>query len=362
MKKKKVVCLVQLPPPVHGAAIMNQRVVLALENSVCFDSTALKLNYATSFHEMHAPVFKKLFYALSLLLSLLKVYIFCRPAITYIAFSPFGLGFYRDFFFVVLARCFSSRPFLHLHGTGLSNNRSKFKTTLLRWMFSKSKLLLISSSLYRDVEQYTTQLRTVVINNCVDDPGEQVRTRPQTVRILYLANLDERKGVKVAISVFSKLRALGYSAKLTIAGADTALLSAVALEEFIRNKYPHLISEISIYGPAYGADKNALFVGSDIFLYPSMHDAAPLVVLEALSYGLPVICSAQGALSEMVTNGESGFVSEGLSTDEYAANVALCIENLDAYSSAARRSYLDRFSPLSFEDKVEHIFLCCEDG
>ena len=357
MKTLRTIALIQLPPPTHGASTINHRVDSILYNSKKIENKSFKLNYAKNFEEMHSSPLIKLNYTASILRSVIFEYIQNRPKITYIAFSPFGFGFYRDIFFVALARLFSSKPYLHLHGTGLSIKKSKPRSLLLKWMFKHSKLILISPSLYKDVAEFAPRSNIEIIENCVEDPGEHKKERTEIIKILYLANLDERKGVKTAISAFSKIKENHSKARLIIAGSDTSLLTKKALQAFINSQYPEIKQDIHLFGPAYGEDKKQLLMTADIFLYPSQHDAAPLVVLEALSYGIPVICSSQGALPDMINHGENGFISYSNTTTDYSRFFSACAENIERFSEAARRTYLAKYSPTIFEERIKTLFL-----
>lgn len=357
MKTSRIISLIQLPPPIHGAAAINTRVNSILCNSKQANNKTFRLNYAKNFDEMHSSAFKKTKYTIDLMQSIFLEYLKNRPQITYIAFSPFGFGFYRDLVFVALARLFSSKPYLHLHGTGLSTKKSKARSFLLRWMFKNSRLILISPSLYQDVEKFAPRSNVAIIENCVEDPGTHKKERSDIIKILYLANLDERKGVKTAISAFSKIKEQYSRAQLIIAGSDTSLLTKQALQELINSKYPEIKQDINLFGPAYGEEKNKLFMTADIFLYPSQHDAAPLVVLEALSYGMPVICSSQGALPDMIKHGENGFISYSNSITDYSSFFRACVDNIERLSAAARKTYLEKYSPPIFEKKIQDLFL-----
>lgn len=354
----KVLFLVQLPPPIHGAALINQRVCDIAEGSGELKNTIYRLNYAQNFEQMHAPARTKLAYTIRLFMSVIAGFIKKKPAITYLAFSPFGAGFYRDLFLVGLALTFRSRPYLHLHGTGLSKNSSAIKALVLKWMLSKSTLIVISESLLADLSQYLGKGKVVTVDNCVDDPGPVVRDQNKdVVRVLYLANLDERKGVKIAIEAFSRLIVPGKRFELLVAGSDTARLSKEKLQSFIDEKFPQLKSCISLLGPVYGEEKADFFKSGDLFLYPSQHDAAPLVVLEALSYGLPVISSNQGALPDMIQDGVNGYVSKTSNPSEYAELMLSCQADLDKLSKQARDTYLFKYTPEIFEQKILDLFL-----
>ncbi|MBI4722301.1 MAG: glycosyltransferase family 4 protein [Candidatus Stahlbacteria bacterium] len=68
-----------------------------------------------------------------------------------------------------------------------------------------------------------------------------------------------------------------------------------------------------------GIDKNVVFIGksnnvpsilgaSDIFVLPSLWEGFPLVILEAMAAGLPIVATRVGGIPEMITSGEEGFL------------------------------------------------------
>ena len=60
-----------------------------------------------------------------------------------------------------------------------------------------------------------------------------------------------------------------------------------------------------------------------MFILPSSQDSSPMVILEAVSFGLPIIASRVYAVPEMVIDGRNGFlIAPGFDyfTDEFIAN------------------------------------------
>ena len=56
-----------------------------------------------------------------------------------------------------------------------------------------------------------------------------------------------------------------------------------------------------------GDQKRTLFESSDLFVFPGVQqEGQPLVVIEAMGAGLPVVFTDRGCLRDTVINGESG--------------------------------------------------------
>ncbi len=94
--------------------------------------------------------------------------------------------------------------------------------------------------------------------------------------------------------------------------------------------------------PVPDVPKNVFFQGSlphaerynrlaDIFMLPSNYEGLPMVILEAMSYGKPVVASDVGGIREAVEDGETGYVSENRA-DVFAAKIKNILEHPDIYS------------------------------
>ena len=86
----------------------------------------------------------------------------------------------------------------------------------------------------------------------------------------------------------------------------------------------------------------------DALIVPSIYDVHPLVAVEAMACGLPVIASAVGGLAETVVDGTTGFLVPPRRSDELASaiNRLLASEALRrSMGVAARQRALEQFSP-----------------
>lgn len=71
---------------------------------------------------------------------------------------------------------------------------------------------------------------------------------------------------------------------------------------------------------------------ADLFILPSNYEGFPMVILEAMSFGKPVVASNVGGISEIVENGKNGYVVEN-TPQAFAEKISYMLENEDAYHS-----------------------------
>jgi L-malate glycosyltransferase len=65
-------------------------------------------------------------------------------------------------------------------------------------------------------------------------------------------------------------------------------------------------------------DTSSFYRGIDIYLNTSLHEGISMSVLEAMSYGLPVIAPKVGGFTEIIDDGEQGFLIEGRYPEKFA--------------------------------------------
>lgn len=94
------------------------------------------------------------------------------------------------------------------------------------------------------------------------------------------------------------------------------------------------------------------YAASDIFLFPSMYDNAPIVVREAAAMGTPSILPIGCTASEVIENGRNGFLTER-SASAYAREIARLADDQKALSEAS--SGARRTLARSWTDVVEEV-------
>ncbi len=97
----------------------------------------------------------------------------------------------------------------------------------------------------------------------------------------------------------------------------------------------------------------------DIFLYTSLADNCPLVVLEALSCGLPIVSFATGGVPELVRSGVDGWVVEYKNAAQSAAGVENLIADpavRSAFAQNARRRAVEQFEHSIVVEQYQKLY------
>lgn len=131
------------------------------------------------------------------------------------------------------------------------------------------------------------------------------RSPGEPLRVLFAGRLLGWKGVHLALRGVAKAAAAGADVHFTVVGSgpyrDTLhrLADELGLETQRLQWREHMPQ----------AELFALYAASHCFLFPSLHDSSGNVVLEAQSYGLPVICLDRGGPATLVGPGTARVVS-----------------------------------------------------
>ena len=106
--------------------------------------------------------------------------------------------------------------------------------------------------------------------------------------LLYFSRIAPIKGLDMLIDAWNDLKIFHKDWHLLIVGPDTQGYAKV-LEEMVASKVTD--ASVSIHGPLYGSEKNSLLKSVDLFVLPTRSENFSIAVQEALSAGIPVVCT-----------------------------------------------------------------------
>lgn len=184
--------------------------------------------------------------------------------------------------------------------------------------------------------------RLVVKSGCVSVRREEDATeiKPDELVLLHASNFRKVKRVPQLIEIMRKVVDHHPNTRLVIVGDGPARTEVERkIEELDLCHNVHLLGIRS--------NMNQIMSAADIFLQNSTMEGMPLVLLEAMSSGVPVVTTPAGGIPELVRKGKDGMVTEGFEQEEYANTIIQLVADRslrEKMGKAARKRVEEDFS------------------
>lgn len=222
-------------------------------------------------------------------------------------------SFWRKVQLIKLAKNLGRKVVLHVHASRFKDfyNESDRKDWILRNL-KKADVLIVLSRSWKEwfAGIGVPEEKIVVLHNITEYPqikdGKQSIDSGRPVRFLFMGEIGERKGV------FDILRGM--------ANCDTDLKGKMELRiggNKHEEKLKQLIADnnlgdiVKFEGWVGGDKKIELLNWADVFILPSHNEGLPISILEAMSYGKPIISTPVGGIPEVVSEKNGILVTPG---------------------------------------------------
>lgn len=166
--------------------------------------------------------------------------------------------------------------------------------------------------------------------------------------------LSEAKGYLNLIEAASIVHKKGYNVKFFWIGAGTDK----NIKDFTSRIKKHKLENI-IHYLGFRDDIPNILKSSDLLVCSSINEAFPLVILEAMAAGLPVVTTDCGGPSECVVDNKTGFVvpvNDPVALSEKIIQISSSNEIKKSFGKNALKRYNDNFNIGTFTKNFEHIY------
>lgn len=269
-------------------------------------------------------------------------------------------SFYRKYLIHKLCKKYDVPDVIHLHGSEFqkwyneSNSRTKKKIRNL--LTESSSFIVLGDKWNKAIKEIEPKTKTIVVSNTVHIPDYTTSWDGDTFQILFLGVLIKRKGVADLIRAISLLKKEDRlnNIKFIIAGSGSE-------EESLKQQASELQVEswIEFAGWTDGKAKERYLKESQALVLPSYNEGLPIAVLEAISYGLPVIATDVGDMAAAVREGENGFLIKPGDVSALADRIIKITEDKSRYDQMSAKSKeiaCDEFSDSRYFKKIYNCY------
>jgi glycosyltransferase involved in cell wall biosynthesis len=266
-------------------------------------------------------------------------------------------SFYRKYYVSRLCKKHNKKVIIHLHGSEFKdfyNSGNKKRKEQIKELFSiVDTTVVLGHDWEKFIYSIVSTANVSVINNAISLPNINEKVVRKDRTLLFLGVLIQRKGVIDLLQTVKRLCDEEINNfKLLIAGSGE---EENKLREFAKKN--KIVDRVDFLGWITNEQKAELMRKSDILVLPSYNEGLPIAILEAMSYGLPIVSTNVGSIAEAVS--DNGFLVKPGDVDSLTRSLKMLICNDEVFVKQSRESRKiaeKKFSEEIFFEKIKKIY------
>lgn len=225
------------------------------------------------------------------------------------------------------------------------------------------RLITVSPTLTEHMRScgYDAERLTCVLNGVPvlpkHSPGARIRRTPvKPIVVGMVALFRPRKGTEVLLEALANLRSHGHEIRLEAIGP----FETPDYEAELFDNVERLGLQEVVHWAGFTDDVPAALAKVDVLALPSLFgEGLPMVVLEAMAAGLPVVATRCEGTSEAILHRETGLLVEAGSVSQLSESLEQIVTrkiDYPAMSKAARERHVERFSSEAMARNVAEVY------
>ncbi len=233
------------------------------------------------------------------------------------------------------------------------------------------RIVCLSEALRIDCEQHGLGSKAVVIPRSVntvrfhpvtESQKDQLRAElglPNQNIILFVGSLITRKGALRLVPILEWIRT-HVPAHLVIVGNGSVSEDEIKSTKIVHDqiKSGNVAHVVHLIGFSDQVERYTQV--ADVFFFPSESEGMPNAVLEAMSSGNPVVCGLiPGITDTMMVDGQSGYVCDQFSDEDYASLIVNLLQNAELrqqIGQQARQKIMQEYTESSIFARYQHLY------
>lgn len=267
----------------------------------------------------------------------------------------------RKFFMCFIAKkIFRKKIIFHIHAGAFDEyyeRGSRFYKYICRFVVNNAEALVVLSERWNEFFAKNFKVKKlIVIKNPVEHKQAAVVKKtsgPAVTTFLFLGRIADHKGIFDLVNlVVAEQNALRGKCKFLIGGNHEVDRLKKAITD-------GGIEDLAEYiGWVQNDEKHRFFSICDYFILPTYEEAMPMTILEAFSYGKPVITTPVGSIPEVVEHNKNGILFKPGDIQKLKEIILTAINDRSAYDCMRKNAMnsAESYYPESIKNELEKLY------
>ncbi len=246
--------------------------------------------------------------------------------------SSVGVSFLRKIIIIFISSFYKKKIIFHFHSGRFDDffiNVFGIRKKIITYSLKKvDKIVLLCEDWKKKIDEKYSLNNTLVIGNPVPFNVKKAYrgmslSNKKNVKILFVGFLIKNKGIYDLIKIVQGLNCLKSDFKLIVCGKGEDEKKFLKLINDMNSERENIIYR----GWISGKEKMNLYKEGDILLLPSYYEGMPMVILEAMAFGLPIVSTNIAGIPDLVVEGENGYLLDPGDVDGFINKIYLFIKD-----------------------------------
>jgi len=293
-----------------------------------------------STHRDDISKFGKLIYGIKSYGRFLIIVFRFKPQLIHVH-SSFGASFYRKSVIIIMSRFFRIKQINHIHGGEFDlfyKDAGRLKKKLVKFIYNiPEATILLSRGWLEKYDHNFFQNKVFCLSNFAVLPVNSLSAgfgnyAHRKNIVLYLGKVGAKKGAYDIPLIVEKVAKSISKVHFIISGyGDIEKVARI----FNEKGCSRMVTFTGWLGPE---QKKEWLLKARVYLLPSYDEGFPMSILEAMSYGLPIVSTCVGGIPELVRPEENGLLYQPGDTDGMADGIIKLLQNQDYAIGIGRRN------------------------
>jgi len=218
--------------------------------------------------------------------------------------------------------------------------RAPTRRRMTRWSYSRARCIVgVSGAVAKIMRAYDEHTETRTIYDCAPALRRPAAAAVQAIRERFAGKLlfgqvgqldDAMKGQRLTIAAAGRLESLRSNVQFLLIGEGRD-------EQALKAEARHM-SNVQFTGWRSGIED--YYAALDVLVFPSRSEGLGSAILEAMSFGIPVVAAAVGGIPEVIDAGSNGMLFPAGDVGELTAQLTRIADATELRRELGRRSVL----------------------